>query len=107
VPIDFCDGDPLVAPSVLFLSALAGLRCLFIVIQGLRASRLPLATFSPRRWRYLLAAPLALPSRRASGATFSLRLQRYLLAAPPARFFRLLHYDVLPHGETGKVTNLF
>jgi hypothetical protein len=82
VLINFCDGDPLVAPSVLFLSALAGLRCLFIVIQGLRASRLPLATFSPR-------------------------LQRYLLAAPPARFFRLLHYDVLPHGETGKVTNLF
>jgi hypothetical protein len=44
----------LVAPSVLFLSALAGLRCFFIVIQGLRASRLPLATFSPRLRRATL-----------------------------------------------------
>ena len=60
-----------------FLSALQACPLLF-AFQGLRASRLPLATFWPRLrryrsgWRerrYLLAARVALPSGRASGAT--------------------------------------
>jgi hypothetical protein len=63
-----------------------GPESIFLAIQGLHASRLPLATFWPRLRRYLLprlrryllaapaalpsAAPAALPSGRARGATF-------------------------------------
>jgi hypothetical protein len=90
VPINFCDGDTLVAPSALFLSALAGLRCLFIAIQGLRAARLPLATFSPRLRRYPLAVLSAHPPRRNGmvaplGAMRGNAAGRIGMVAPQAR----------------------